>query len=78
MIDQPSTNYLRALPAKLQFFMLPGQQKTGAKKDPENEKRPLTNNCQWCKMEVHTVGVCRPHISPFNKVILPQNGAAVK
>ena len=46
--------------------------KTEAKMPPEKEKRPLTNLGQWCKMEVHTVGVCRLHISPFNKDILPQ------
>jgi len=27
-------------------------------KNLQKTKKPLTNRSQWCKMEVHTVGVC--------------------
>ncbi len=42
------------------------------------KKRPLTNECQWCKMELHTVGVCVLLDLLSSTTILSQIGADVK
>ena len=48
------------------------------KKGNKNEKYALTKSMRWCKMEVHTVGVCVFLDSPSSTNILAQNMAAVK
>ena len=59
-----------------------GNHSLGCKKSREKSlqkwKSPLTNGRQWCKMELHTVGVCDFHAFPFCTSILPQEMVAVK
>jgi hypothetical protein len=49
-----------------------------AEKSDKNEKYALTKSMRWCKMEVHTVGVCVFLDSSSSTNILAQNMAAVK
>jgi hypothetical protein len=49
-----------------------------AKKAPKKAKNPLTNNCQWCKMKLHSVILYPSGAFAPNMVILPHMATAVK
>ena len=49
-----------------------------SKNRAKNEKIPLTNDGQWCKMKLHSVILCLSGASAPNMVILAQYGTVVK